>query len=241
MVVKPITALRTHDAWAVRVLEPPAVEAGEGVGLPEWVAIAKGTLAWLAFQEGRHDEVLALAAECDELMKKPRDREIFLNWVRLWPVADVGAGRPKPAVTAARQPWPASCGTSDRPPTLVHQGTVQINWTSCAGVPNSSTLRRRVRDSASLWVVRTYAQVVRNRVQNNDVTARGPACRTCAKFPRELRSTTPRVDTDLDTKEAVTAWTGPEWIGQAGHRNPDQRDKSTKAPTLRTVPVNLRC
>ena len=87
MVVKPITALRTHDAWAVRVLEPPAVEACEGVGLPEWVAIAKGTLAWLAFQEGRHDEVLALAAECDELMKKPRDWEIFLNWVRLWPVA----------------------------------------------------------------------------------------------------------------------------------------------------------
>ena len=33
--------------------------------------MAKGSLAWLAYQEGRHEDVLALAAECDELMKAP--------------------------------------------------------------------------------------------------------------------------------------------------------------------------
>jgi hypothetical protein len=81
------------------------VEACEAIGFPEWVANAKGTLAWLAYQEGRPDDVLALAAECDELMKAPHGPEVFLNWVRLWPVVAVhlAAGRVGPAIAAAPQ------------------------------------------------------------------------------------------------------------------------------------------
>jgi ATP/maltotriose-dependent transcriptional regulator MalT len=105
MVVRPLTALRGHDAAAVRELGPRAVDACEGAGFPEWVAMAKGSLAWLAWQDGRHDDVLALAAECDELMKPPHGPEIFVNWVRLWPVVAVHlvGGRVGPAVAAARQ------------------------------------------------------------------------------------------------------------------------------------------
>ncbi|MGP8207498.1 MAG: hypothetical protein ACLQVK_15835 [Acidimicrobiales bacterium] len=70
-VVRPLTALGAHDIQGVRELGPPAAVACEGVGFPEWPAMAKGSLAWLAYQEGRHEDVLALAAECDELMKAP--------------------------------------------------------------------------------------------------------------------------------------------------------------------------
>jgi tetratricopeptide (TPR) repeat protein len=105
MVIRPLTALRAHDTQGVRELAPVAVAACEGIGFPEWVAMAKGSLAWLAYQEGRHDDVLALAAECDELMKAPHGPEIFVNWVRLWPVVAVhlAAGLVEPAVVAAHQ------------------------------------------------------------------------------------------------------------------------------------------
>jgi tetratricopeptide (TPR) repeat protein len=105
MVVRPLTALRAHDIQGVREWGPVAVAACEGIGFPEWVAMAKGSLAWLAYQEGRHDDALALAAECDELMRTPHGPEIFVNWVRLWPVVAVHltAERVEPAVVAARQ------------------------------------------------------------------------------------------------------------------------------------------
>jgi class 3 adenylate cyclase len=105
MVILPLTALRRHDTEAVRQLGPEAVAACEGIGFPEWVAMAKGSLAWLAWQDGRPDDVLALAAECDELMKAPHGPEIFVNWVRLWPVVatHLAANRTTEAVAAGRQ------------------------------------------------------------------------------------------------------------------------------------------
>jgi hypothetical protein len=105
MFFRPMIGVRAHDIEAVRDLGPPGVEACQAIGFPEWVANAKGTLAWLANEEGRPDDVLALAAECDELMKAPHGPEVFLNWVRLWPVVAVHltAGRVGPAISAARQ------------------------------------------------------------------------------------------------------------------------------------------
>jgi class 3 adenylate cyclase/tetratricopeptide (TPR) repeat protein len=105
MFFRPMIEVRAHDIEAVRQLGPVGVEACEAIGFPEWVANAKGTLAWLAYQEGRPDDVLALAAECDELMKAPHGPEVFLNWVRLWPVVGVhlAVGRVGPAIAAARQ------------------------------------------------------------------------------------------------------------------------------------------
>jgi class 3 adenylate cyclase/tetratricopeptide (TPR) repeat protein len=105
MLIRPLTALRAHDPDAVREFGPAAVAACERIGYPEWVAMVKGTLAWLAFQEGRSEDVLLLAAECEELNKKAHGVERFVNWVRLWPVVAVhlAAGRVEPAVEAARQ------------------------------------------------------------------------------------------------------------------------------------------
>jgi tetratricopeptide (TPR) repeat protein len=105
MFFRPMVALRGHDVDGVRELGPLGVQACEEIGFPEWVANAKGTLAWLAYQDGRHDDVLELAAECDELMNAPHGPEVFLNWVRLWPVVAVhlSAGRVGPAIVAARQ------------------------------------------------------------------------------------------------------------------------------------------
>jgi MalT-like TPR region len=105
LVAQVIAALRAHDAERVRQLAPAAVDVSEAIGYLDWVAMAKGGLAWLAWREGRGDDVLALAAECDELMQRPHGPEVFVNWVRLWPVVAVhlAAGEIEPAVNASRQ------------------------------------------------------------------------------------------------------------------------------------------
>jgi eukaryotic-like serine/threonine-protein kinase len=105
LVAQVIGAIRAHDVERVGQLAPAAVEVSGTIGYLDWVAMAKGALAWLAWREGRRDEVLALAAECDELMQRPHGPEVFVNWVRLWPVVAVhlAAGEIEPAVDASRQ------------------------------------------------------------------------------------------------------------------------------------------
>jgi predicted ATPase/class 3 adenylate cyclase len=105
LVVLPLTALRRHDAEAVRQVAPPAVAACEADGYPEWAAMAKGSLAWLAWQDGRPEEVLALADECEELLGTADGPEMFVNWVRLWPVVAtyLTAGQVAEAVDAGRR------------------------------------------------------------------------------------------------------------------------------------------
>ena len=61
---------------------------------------------------------------------------------------------------------------------------------------------------------------------------------TC--FSPELPPGTPKVDTDLDTKRREQPGQG-GLGGQAEHKVPGQRHKTTKPPTPRTVPVILRC
>ncbi len=80
LVAQVIAALRAHDAERVRQLAPAAVDVSEAIGYLDWVAMAKGALAWLAWREGHCDEVLALAAECDELMQRPHGPEVFVCW-----------------------------------------------------------------------------------------------------------------------------------------------------------------
>ena len=105
LVVLPLTALRRHDAEAVRQVAPRALAACQADGYPEWVAMAKGSLAWLAWQEGRPEDVLALADECEELLSTADGPEMFVNWVRLWPVVatHVSAGRVAEGVAAGRK------------------------------------------------------------------------------------------------------------------------------------------
>ena len=114
LVVLPLTALRRHDAEAVRQVAPRALAACQADGYPEWVAMAKGSLAWLAWQEGRPEDVLALADECEELLSTADGPEMFVNWVRLWPVVatHVSTGPPqrKESLPAARCLTPPNRG-----------------------------------------------------------------------------------------------------------------------------------
>ena len=69
--IPPLTALRRHDPEAVRKLGPRRWRPARGSASPNGWPWTNGSLAWLAWQDGRPDEVLALAAECDELIKAP--------------------------------------------------------------------------------------------------------------------------------------------------------------------------
>ncbi|HTW08434.1 MAG TPA: hypothetical protein VME46_13035 [Acidimicrobiales bacterium] len=58
-----VTALRRNDAEVVRATAPLALEAAETAHYPEYVAAAKAHMAWVAWQDGRAQDVLALASE----------------------------------------------------------------------------------------------------------------------------------------------------------------------------------
>jgi len=100
-----LTALRRHDVDAVRTLLPQSFVAVRAAGRQLGSHLA-GTLAiacWLAWQDGRRDEVLRLAAEAES------DDLIFgsgamYRWVYLFPVlaARLQAGELNEAVAAAR-------------------------------------------------------------------------------------------------------------------------------------------
>ena len=58
-----LAALRRHDTVAVAALVPQALEDAEATSSPEYVAMAKASLAWLAWREGRSAEVGPRAEE----------------------------------------------------------------------------------------------------------------------------------------------------------------------------------
>jgi adenylate cyclase len=86
-----LTALRRHDAAAVRYLAPLAVAANERLLHPAWVAGAKASLAWLAWQDKRPQDVVTLADEAAELLKMPKSNgsHAHWKWAYLWPLIAV--------------------------------------------------------------------------------------------------------------------------------------------------------
>ena len=62
-----VTALRGHDTDTVRRLAPETLAAAVALSYPEYVAAATATLAWLAWQEERFEDVIALGEEALEL------------------------------------------------------------------------------------------------------------------------------------------------------------------------------
>ena len=64
-------ALRRHDKDAVHALAPEFEAACEVVRLPGEVGVAKACLAWLAWQDGRPEDVVVLANEAGELFRPP--------------------------------------------------------------------------------------------------------------------------------------------------------------------------
>ena len=88
----------------MRVLAPEALVAAEAAHYPEYVAAAKATLAWVAWRDGRSEDVLALAAEALELW---RTNVVSYSWywLCLWPLIAVHleGGRTAEAVAASGQ------------------------------------------------------------------------------------------------------------------------------------------
>ena len=95
-------ALRRHDKEAVRALAPRAEAAGEVVHVTTVVAAAKACLAWLAWQDGRSEDVVALANEAGDVFRPP---VMIYKWLYIWPlvVVRLQEGKIAEAVTAARE------------------------------------------------------------------------------------------------------------------------------------------
>ena len=99
-------ALRRHDKNAVRSLAPRAEAAGEVVHLTTVVGAAKACLAWLAWQDGRSQDIVVLANEAGELFRTPLGLATrACKWLYIWPLVAVRLqeGRVTQAVTAARE------------------------------------------------------------------------------------------------------------------------------------------
>ena len=99
-----VAALRSHDADTVRRLAPEAMAAGEAAAYPEYVAVAKATLAWLAWQEDRLADVVRLGEEALQLWGTTIVSYSWY-WPCLWPMIAVRlrSGQIAEAIDAARQ------------------------------------------------------------------------------------------------------------------------------------------
>ncbi len=101
-----LIALRRHDTATVRALLPLAFEATRAVGtkFDARLAANKAVAAWLAWQDGRPDEVLRLAAEIESLDLTNVGSAAMHKWICLFPVLAVrlAAGATAEAVAAAR-------------------------------------------------------------------------------------------------------------------------------------------
>ena len=99
-----VAALRRHDVEAVRSQAPEALAAAAEGGWPEYVAAAKAMMAWVAWKDGRPDDVLALATEALELWAST---VVSYSWflLCLWPLLAVhlDVGQLPEAIDAARR------------------------------------------------------------------------------------------------------------------------------------------
>jgi class 3 adenylate cyclase/DNA-binding SARP family transcriptional activator/tetratricopeptide (TPR) repeat protein len=102
-----LTALRRHDTEAVRALLPQAIAALRETGdhAPGRIAGAMACAAWLAWQDGRPDEVTRLAAEIETQELTSIGSGARYRWVYLFPLlaARLQAGQLDAATAAARQ------------------------------------------------------------------------------------------------------------------------------------------
>lgn len=100
-----LTALRRHDAAAVRALVPRVLAEVESMASPDYLAGAKACQAWLAWQDRHLDDVIKLSEEIGTLMTGPIDVGLYYGPVYLWPLVAVHleAGHVAGAVAAGRQ------------------------------------------------------------------------------------------------------------------------------------------
>ena len=99
------TALRRHETEAVRALMTRIAALVDAMASYEYTAGAKACLAWLAWQDGRPDDVITLSDEVAELMATTVGSGFYQGLIYLWPLTAVrlDAGQLAEAVAAARQ------------------------------------------------------------------------------------------------------------------------------------------
>jgi tetratricopeptide (TPR) repeat protein len=102
-----LTALRRHDTATVRALLPRVLPADSTLGCRVGGGVA--VAAWLAWQDGRPDEVIRLAAEIKEGNLNAAGSGAQYRWVYLFPLiaahlrADAQAAPLAAAIAAARE------------------------------------------------------------------------------------------------------------------------------------------
>ncbi len=83
-----VCALRRHDTKGVRTLAPLALETGQATSYPEYVAMAKATQAWLAWQEDEPDRVVDLVTEALSIWASTP--VVYAHcWAGIWPLVAV--------------------------------------------------------------------------------------------------------------------------------------------------------
>ena len=139
-----VAALRRHDAGTVRRLAPEAMAAGVAAAYPEYVAAAKATLAWLAWQEERFEDVNTLGEEALDLWKSTIVSYSWY-WLCLWPMIAVrlGAGQVAEAIDAEPPaPGAAAAASSRRPRVAGGSGWGRLGRTVKLESPATDWLRR---------------------------------------------------------------------------------------------------
>jgi DNA-binding SARP family transcriptional activator/tetratricopeptide (TPR) repeat protein len=99
-----LTALRRHDPEGVRALLPRILAAAATMGNAHYLAGVRACQAWLAWQDGRRDDVLSLAGEFGALRTATQDPWVYYGLVHLWPLvaAHLDAGDVAAAIAVAR-------------------------------------------------------------------------------------------------------------------------------------------
>ena len=99
-----VAALREHDVDALRSLAPWALVDCEANAYGSQAAVCKASLAWLAWQDGRRDDVVTLATEATAVHRTGGTFS-YLKWLGLFPLIAVhlAARRVSEATAAARE------------------------------------------------------------------------------------------------------------------------------------------
>ena len=105
LVALAIVALRRHDVEAVRALITNVPEEVKSTSDHWHHANLKACLTWLAWQDGRPADVIALAAQIAEINAGITGENLGYGWVYLWPLLAVRLDEDdvEAAVAAARQ------------------------------------------------------------------------------------------------------------------------------------------
>ena len=99
-----LNALRHHDAEEVRALLPRLLAVADAMAGADCLAGAKSCQAWLAWREGRRDDVIKLSAELAPLMTSAEYPWSYHGLVHPWPLVAVhlDAGDIAAAIAAVR-------------------------------------------------------------------------------------------------------------------------------------------